>query len=220
MTDPILCQLPFAAARKRQVPCALALTSEYNIEFRYHEVGLLRRLARLYNQRFRIKDALQESVLWDIRISLEIHLRDQLVAFASYIEVDMSWPDHARFGGIVQRFYRFELIAAIGAGSHCSEAFKIGVERCRVRVIRMSIASHRICLPYFDVGSHNRDSVRVDHASPDNEKLPLGASRAARNARQVAATVRPAHDRIKRAQYLLLCPPSPRCHLGKNRTHG
>jgi hypothetical protein len=139
-----------------RIPSNMALASEYDIEFRYQEIGLGRRGRQLYNQCFRIRDTLQKPVLGVIRIALKIHLRNQFIAFTSHIKMDVGRPDHAGRSRVMQRFYGFELVAAIGACRYCAKSLEIGIERCWVRVIRVGVASRGIGLPDFDISARDR----------------------------------------------------------------
>src|SRR6478672_3860396 len=121
--------------------------------------------------------------------------------------MDMGRPNHARCGGVMKRFYGFELVAVIGASRGCAESLEIGIERCRVRVVRMGIAPKGIGLPDFDIGPRNGAPGGVDYTAPHNEKLTLCASRTPRYPRKIAAAIGLAHDGVKGTQNLVLCPP-------------
>src|SRR6188474_149506 len=121
--------------------------------------------------------------------------------------MDMGRPDHTRCGGIMKRLYGFELVAAVGASRCCAKSLEIGIEQCRVCVVRVCITSKRIGLPDFDIGSRNGTAGGVDYTTPNNDKLTLCAPRSSRDPRKIAAAIGLAHDGVKRTQDLVLCPP-------------
>ena len=121
--------------------------------------------------------------------------------------MDMGRPNHARCGGVMKRFYGFELVAAVGASRCCAKSLEIGIEQCWVCVVRVCITSKRIGLSDFDIGPRNGAPGGVDYTAPHNEKLTLCASRTPRYPRKIAAAIGLAHDGVKWTQDLVLGPP-------------
>src|SRR5579863_2948216 len=124
--------------------------------------------------------ALQEPVLFVLRFARKIHLRDQHIDRAAYLEVDMRRTDEPGRGGIRAGLDRLEVVASLGIRSQHREALEIRIERRRIRVARMRVAAGGVRLPYFQLGAAHGLALHVEHAAHDIEDLSRGASRLAR----------------------------------------
>ena len=119
--------------------------------------------------------------------------------------------------GIRRWLYRFKPIVAFSVGCDDTKALKIRIEGRRIGIVRMCVAPSRIGLPDFDLCAANRFACAIQYPPHNVKNLALRAPYAIPHPGQVATLIRHCHDRVKRTQDLVLCPPEG--GLRKDRTN-
>src|SRR5882762_7061297 len=154
--------------------------------------------------------ALQEGILVVQGLPGEIHLRDQTVALARNVEMNMRGP-HPGVGAsrIRSRLDGLDPVAPFRIGGYDREALEIGIQRRRIMVTRVRVAPVGIGLPDFHAGALDRLAIGVYDPPRQMDHLSRRASRPARDARQICALMRRFDDRIERPQDLIGCPSRP-----------
>ena len=128
----------------------------------------------------------------------EVHLRDQSVLPTGDLIVNVGGTHQIRPRRIGGGLDRLESIPALRVGGQRGGPFKIRIERRRVRVARMCIASMGIGLPDLDLGIMNRIAGNTQHAAHDVEDLAFRATRSTRNPCEIAGR-RQGLERVERA---------------------
>src|SRR5690606_22993639 len=112
-----------------------------------------------------IPDCSSDRTQIDKRIAFKIHLGDQSLskAVAEYGEVYMHRPPviGAIWPGIGARADGQELIRAVLVRERSTATAKIGVERCQITILAVSVAACRIRLPDFDQRVPDRASMLI-----------------------------------------------------------
>src|ERR1700747_574665 len=106
--------------------------------------------------------------------------------------IGSKWPDR-----ISPWLDCLELIATVDVGLEECKTLEVGIQRGRVAISEMYVASVTVRLPYLELCSAHRFALDVQHSAHDVEDLTCSTTGAPGHAGQVAAEVGRLHGWIK-----------------------
>src|SRR2546427_755774 len=125
-----------------------------------------------------VRDAVENGVEWQQRISRKIHLRDQARQQPRAEERKVNVRGAPGILMILPRvlagFYGDKTIAALGIGEHASAARKIRIERRAVLIHSVPIAARRVGLPNLHQRSGNGAPFFIQYAAAHDDAFAEG----------------------------------------------